>query len=310
MIRIKLTTSFPEWPLLRQTHQSLGIWNNCHFFLNKDIDECDFWVVYEGLLTIEKTKCPYNYTTFITGEPPSIKKYNPDFLNQFGTIITFRRDIEHPHIIYTQTALPWHIGRRVRGTVNISFSKNFDELESLSNFQKNKLISVISSNKQFTEAQRKRIEFLISLREYFGSSIDIFGRGINNIEDKWDAIAPYKYHVVMENGVYLDYFTEKLSDTFLAGAYPFYYGAPNIFDYFPEKALSIIDIQQPEKACEIIQRTINEGLYERALPEIMRARKLVLKRYNLFPMLCDLIDKYPLISPKTDISLIPEFYFK
>ena len=50
MYKIKISTQFPEWPLLRQTPGSKGIWDNCQFFVNQDVEECDMWVVYEGLL--------------------------------------------------------------------------------------------------------------------------------------------------------------------------------------------------------------------------------------------------------------------
>lgn len=79
MITVKLTTSSPEWPLFRQTPASSGIWGNCRFYLNEKVEECDFWVVYEGL-----------------SEPPHIKPYNQRFLKQFGMVVTFRKDHSCP----------------------------------------------------------------------------------------------------------------------------------------------------------------------------------------------------------------------
>lgn len=309
MLNIKLTTSFPEWPVLRQTPQSLGIWDHCHFSLNQDIRECDFWVVYEGLMRPEKVLCPPENSIFITGEPPNVKKYNPRFLSQFSIIITFRRDIEHQNVIHMQTALPWHVGRRVRWNINISFDRNYDELASIRSFNKTKLISVISSNKLLTEDHKSRLLFIRKLSERFGKEINIFGRGINDIEDKWDAIAPYQYHIVIENGAYQDYFTEKIADTFLAGAYPFYYGATNLSDYFPKNSFTMINIHQPEEAFEIMRRKIQDKIYMKSIQGIMGARSLVLNKYNLFPMLSELLNTLPMLRKKTELLLLPEHYF-
>ena len=55
---------------------------------------------------------------------------------------------------------------------------------------------------------------------------------INPIEDKFDALIGYKYHLALENSVIPDYWTEKLADSLLAWCKPIYYGCPNINDYF------------------------------------------------------------------------------
>ena len=256
MIKVKLTTSFPAWPILRQTSGESGIWGNCHFFVNEEVDDFDFWVVYDGLLNTETIKCTHGNVVLITGEPPSVKKYNKKFLSQFGLVITCHRDIVHPNVRYTQQGLPWHIGKHYKNKKIIYFTNNYDELNAKKHFQKDKLISVISSDKGFTEGHRKRVEFVKKISEYYSDRIKIFGKGINDIEDKWDAIARYKYHIVLENTCHPDYWSEKLSDAFLCGAYPFYYGCPNIFDYFDEKSMSLIDINDFKKSISIIENAI------------------------------------------------------
>jgi len=95
MLKIKLTTSSPEWPLERQTPHSQGIWDNCQFFINQDIKKCDYWVVFGGLKGKEEVICSKKNTIFIATEPISIKKFNPKFLKQFGTIITSQKNTKH-----------------------------------------------------------------------------------------------------------------------------------------------------------------------------------------------------------------------
>ena len=306
MIKVKVSTSFPEWPLLRQTPGSKGRWGNCQFFLNEDMNECDYWVVCEGLLQAESTICPKENTILITWEPPAIKVYNKDFLKQFGTIITCHRNIDHANMIYTQQGLPWHVGRQVQDGKSIEFSKDYDELNNIKSFRKDKMLSVICSNKDHTQGHKKRIEFVKKLKQHFGENVDVWGWGSQEIKDKWDAISSYKYHIVIENSSVPDYWTEKLSDTFLGGAHPFYYGCPNISEYFPNGSLTHIDINDFERSASIIEKAIANQKYEKSLESISNARAMVLNKYNLFNMLFELCTDVSLERKKVSVSLKSE----
>lgn len=292
MIKIKLSFPSVKWPLEQQTPNHNGVWGNCHFFINKPIKECDYWIVFEGpAKKREKTICAKKNTILITAEPPTIKEYDQQFLNQFNTVITCHRKIKHKNPVFQQQGLPWHIGRRQRNHVNLSFSKSYDDLVAIDHFRKDRKISVISSAKDFSAGHRQRIEFVKRLKDHFGDQIDVFGRGFSEIEDKWDALARYKYHIALENCAVRDYWTEKLGDAYLAGCYPIYYGCPNIEKYFNNSALTKIDITQPQKAIHIIDSCFKESKYEQSVQEIMDARKDVLNRYNLFAMICEHINR-------------------
>jgi len=91
MANIKITTNFPEWPLKRQLPKFGKEENENVFFINEKVDNCDYWVVYEGLMKEESVKCPRGNTIFICGEPNSVKKYNKKFLNQFGLVVTSQK---------------------------------------------------------------------------------------------------------------------------------------------------------------------------------------------------------------------------
>ncbi|MCK9265638.1 glycosyltransferase family 10, partial [bacterium] len=149
------------------------------------------------------------------------------------------------------------------------------------------------------------------LKEYFKDKIDLFGRGINEIEDKWDAIAPYKYHVVLENSCYDDYFSEKLSDAFLGEAYPIYSGASNVYSYFSKDSLVCIDIKKPSVAVKIIETIMANEFYEKYRASIIKSKMKVLNEYNLFPTV---LDKFINIDnnmsrAKMEIVLKPEQYY-
>lgn len=290
MITVKLSTS--PWPIIRQTPGLHGIWGECRFFYNTDIDRCDYWFVLEGLEgKKETTICPKTNIVFIAGEPPTLKTYKSEFLCQFAAVITSDTNINHPNPVFQQSGLPWHVGRRQRNHVNIEFTKDYDELKAMTSIPKTKLLSIVSSSKMMSEGHRKRLEFAKRLKTHFGEKIDLFGRGLNEIEDKWDALADYQYHVAIENSEVDHYWTEKISDAFLGGCHPIYHGCPNVTDYFPSGSLTPININEPQKAIAIIEECIKQKRYESSERLIWEARKKVLDTYNLFPLIVDYIEK-------------------
>ncbi len=309
MLNIKLSTAYGGKPFMRQAPQGKAVWGNCVFHINEDLKECDFWVVYGGLEKKQEVLCQKENTIFITNEPPSVKKHKKEFLDQFGTIVTCDRDIKHPHIIFSQQALPWRVGHNIQPAKNTLANKNYDELKTIHTIKKEKLLSVVVSNKKFTGGHRARLDFIKKLKKHFGDKIDVFGEGFNPIDDKWDAIAPYKYHIAIENSSYNDYWTEKIADGFLAGSYVIYYGCPNITDYFPAGAMSIIDINKPEDAIKTIEGVLASGSYERALSDIALSKELVLEKYQIFPMIASLCEKMASTergASKSLVTLVPE----
>lgn len=304
---IKISTPTGGKPFIRQLPSLNQVWDSCQFFINENIPECDLWVVYGGIKEKESTMCTPDGTLFITAEPPSVKKYNNKFLKQFSAILTCQKNLHHPNLILKQQALPWWVGHKFNKNLeNGEYSKTYDELKKINSVEKNKTLSIIVSNKNFTKGHRKRLDFLKKLKESFGNNIDIFGIGFNEINDKWDAIAPYKYHICIENSSLENYWTEKLSDAFLGMSYPIYYGCTNIHDYFPNNSLSTIDISNPEEAIEKIKSIIEIEVYEKSKFSIQKARNLILEEYQLFPMLTKYANEQ--IEPKTKklVTINPE----
>jgi hypothetical protein len=307
MIKIKL--SFPDygWPILQQTPYNKGIWNCCQFFVNNECDDYDYWIVYDNLKEKLKTKC--KCTILITGEPESVKSYDTSFLKQFDYIISCQENLKHDHLIISQEALPWHIGRVQNNHISFAFNKNYDELKNMSSIKKGKLISLIASNKQITDGHQERVKFIHYLKDEFNGTIDFFGRGFNEIGDKWDAIAPYKYHIVLENSSYPNYWSEKLADCYLAEAFPIYYGCTNLKEYFPEGSFEMIDIFNYYNAKNLINKCINESVFEKSMDKIHVCKNLILDKYNLFPMVVDFINSGQINRPNNfsrEIILSPE----
>lgn len=95
-------------------------------------------------------------------------------------------------------------------------------------YEKSKIISMIASNKRITEGQNLRVQWV----EMLEGQVDLYGRGFNEIENKEDGLCDYMFSVVIENGFYESYFTEKILDCFASGTIPIYMGSPDIGEYF------------------------------------------------------------------------------
>ena len=70
------------------------------------------------------------------------------------------------------------------------------------------------------------------MKSHFGSQLDWYGNGVNEIQRKHEGILDYKYHIVLENESRNNLISEKIFDSMLGLSVPIYYGAPNISEYF------------------------------------------------------------------------------
>ena len=288
---VKLTTNFPEEPIIRQTPGRRGRWDDFEFRINDpDTRECDAWVVLEGLIREDTALVRSGITIFFALEPPATEEYQPGFLNQFDLVIAshqlrWRRNLRNEF-----QAMPWHAGidRGAQGDRYLQGMRctvDYDQFAGMTMVEKPKLMSVIVSTQTFLPGHRDRLQFVERLKERWPGAIDVYGRGINPVTDKLDAIAPYKYHVVMENSVTPHYWSEKIADCFLGFAYPFYWGCPNISEYFPAQSLTTIDITRPDQAIDVIARAIEQDLATTRRASLLEARQLVLERYNTFAVI-------------------------
>ncbi len=291
MIDVLLSTEGPRDSarLLGQTPGGRGRWGNCVFHVNEPVAECDYWVVYDVPRRLPATRCDPRHVILITGEPPVVLRYRKLYLEQFSRVVTCQRDLRHPQVTLGQQGLPWRLGRRQQPVPGSRFSeRSYDELKAIGLPAKEKELSLICSTASGTAAHRRRNAFVEALQASLGERVDVYGRGRREIEDKWDALAPYKYTIVLENSSYPDYWTEKLSDAFLAGCFPFYFGCPNLADYFPRQSFEPIDLGDVEKTVDLTQACMANAAYEQSLPALEAAKDLVMDRYNLFALIADL----------------------
>lgn len=297
-----------KW-ILRQTPNREGI-SQCgkyQFYVNEEIPNPDF-VVIRG----KSLKRPFTFhvapenVVLTTSEPYSILSYPKGYCKQFGLVCSCQEQLKHPHIIYTPALLPWYIGATFDHGTGIP-QMDYDDFKQLGiPKEKQKLMSVITSNKAFTQGHQDRIDFVEKLKAHYGDQLDVFGKGFRDFEDKWEVLAPYKYHIAIENSSSKYYWTEKLSDCYLAGTFPIYYGCRNIHDYFPQESLVCIDIRDVSGSIATIDKLIaNENHFNTCRPTLEQCQKLILEDYNIFNYIAVCLDKLNPNLPKSEVTIHP-----
>lgn len=255
--------------------------NNCIFTFNASNTEYDWLVVIDDIPKVlvnrtEILKCPKENTILVTTEPSNITKYGKSFAAQFQYLITNQDEKSLPHFNAkrSQTGNVWFYGKRL------------DEIIEVKDPNKTKKISTVCSNKQQGHTvHRLRYEFTKIMEEQI-PELDRFGRGFKWIETKAEAIDDYEFHVTIENQYAPNVWTEKLADAFLGYSIPIYYGCPNVFEYFPEDSIILINIHDFDGSIKKIKEIIaTPGEYERRLPAVREARRRVIEEYNLLAMI-------------------------
>lgn len=288
---VKLTYNF-DWPIFRQTPNNDMIWKEYKFIIDDDLKECDYWVIYSDFLLKDTiVKCNPNNIIFIPGEGYSTSpNYGQKFLDQFSQIITVQRELRHKNVVYFQNGLPWFV------------NKSYKELNTTVIPKKNKLLSVICSNKTITEGHRKRLDFVLKLKDYFKEDIDVYGRGFKEINDKSIALINYKYSIAIENDFILDYVTEKFFDCLYSNTLTFYYGCPNLESYVNPNAFIRIDINNVNESINIIKNAIKNREYEKRKIKLLEVKLNSLNKDQFFPLIVSFLDKLKTTNKKKELK--------
>lgn len=279
MKTVRIVKNWTTPDIFRQTPQGMGIWKNIKFTTD-EIDKPDYVVVLNYSTTDVVLTCSPDNIWAVMQEPyiRGVFDWMVEKHEVYAKVFTHYVFSEKNKYIRSYPMLAWHV------------DKSYDELKNIDVPVKTELISWITSNKEYFPGHQNRMTFLDQVKES-DLEIDLFGRGIKFIEDKWDGLAPYKYALAIENSSSRDYWTEKLADCFLSYTLPFYYGCNNIDDYFPKDSFIKIDITKPDEAFQIIRDAIAHNEYEKRFTAICEAREMVLDKYNFFSVMEKEINK-------------------
>jgi len=131
-------------------------------------------------------------------------------------------------------------------------------------YEKSKLCSMFCSPKRMTEGHVYRHNVA---RLVLDKGFDVFGgahgtpRTVGDPRNPWntklDGIKDYMFNIVIENGVYDSYSTEKLTDCFATGTIPVYWGTRQIPKIFDPEGIIWLQIGQE---CDLLE-SLSPELY-------------------------------------------------
>lgn len=288
MIRIKFVSKTqPDaidalWrPLLPTGSDTI---DNCSFTFDANASDYDVLVAYEDLPPLlgakkidrrETLSCAPVNTLLLTTEPSSIRIDGPNYLRQFGHVWTAKHPslVRHPRQIRETPPLRFFYGRNMAGGSHLHIPDHPPE--------KVMTLSAMSSTKAMAHTvHAQRLAFMLALKERLGDDLQLFGRGLRPVDDKAEAMAPYRYHVAVENHVEPCHFTEKLTDCFVAGCLPFYFGDPSYSTVFPIDSVIPIDIFDLDGTVDTIRDAIRTDQFSKRQSDLAQARQITLDRFN------------------------------
>jgi hypothetical protein len=208
----------------------------------------------------QRDKLPADEYTFITDEylkdytnsnsiaflvePPSTNGPAYEFVYQnsqkFKYILTFCEDL----IKVCKNALFYPYG------------STFLKKEEFALYLKHKNTSMLLSSKEYTDGHKFRH---ICKNFILNKGVDIYQSSKDVHFNKVDTLKDYRYSIIVENGKYASYFSEKIIDCFVAGVIPIYHGCPTIDKFFNPDG--IIKFNSPEEL-DIILKHGDNKLYE------------------------------------------------
>jgi hypothetical protein len=293
---VKVESYFKHhFDLKKQTPNSSMQWGG-FTFTDADVAECDYLVILDYPKDDFSVKVNKNNIIHICLEPPNeVSKYR-----QYGsknTALIFNQlDIKKNNIL-SHGALPWHVNKSYDFLSDV-------KLETLT--KENKVVWV-TSDQRTSKGHNVRMDFLDNIKDL--PFVELYGRGIRPIDDKWDALSTSKYAIAYENFQNDYYWTEKIVDCYLSFAMPLYYGCNSIENFFPKD--SFIQIDPKDKHSELfLKEIVTSNKWEENLDSIIKARELILNKYQLFPFLCQQIDALEAINGVNAHQQKESFYFK
>lgn len=272
-----------------------GAWRGHRFSSFHEGESYDWVAVLHWSLTRPVTVVgdPGN-VVYVSLEPQEIRPFRPRFFDQFSHVVATDPSLRHPGLV-RRTGMGWWVGigvdydethRRVPGV-----RLGFDDLVAMRIPPKARRVSIVTSRARRFPGHVARDRLVAEILAHpIARHVDVHGSGRNPVRDKWDVIAPAKYHLALENCAIPDYWTEKLSDAFLGFALPLYFGCANLGDYFPTASFERIDAFRPAEAIRTIERVLDEDPWEERLPDILEARRRVLDDHHPLSVLAAVCD--------------------
>jgi GR25 family glycosyltransferase involved in LPS biosynthesis len=198
----------------------------------------------------------------------------------------------------------------------------YTQFKTLFNINKTQIISSICSSKYFDPGHIKRIDFLKFIESKNDELVQVHIYNHDNDQNfknykgrhtpnKDAGMMPYKYYFMPENNEEYNFITEKIWEPLLCECLCFYWGCPNITDWFDPRSYILLDMNDFEKSFNIIRDAIINDEWSKRLDVIRREKQKVLDYYNFFPTVERIIkQEFKFNYKPTDDEIIYHKYFK
>lgn len=178
-----------------------------------------------------------------------------------------------------------------------SIDSGLSDLQQQVAIKKTDIISAIVSELSGLPGHRYRLELVHAMDQVFEEGLEIYGRPqtgsffklLTNykgfLDDKYEGLWRFAYHLACENCFENGYFTEKIVDPIIAETLCFYDGCPDIENYIDPKAFIKIDVKNIETSIHTIAKSINDNEWKNRLPYICKEKKRFLTELHPFNMI-------------------------
>jgi hypothetical protein len=282
---IKLSVS--PWPLTQEqfncyTPNNDGIVGEYQFMVNDDTRHCDYWIVRGGLPHYyEMAHCPPQNVIFLLDEVYHERLLCEEFVRQFAAFIGTKNSTNHPGFIHSHEILPWFFPR-IR----------YNTLRYKNTFENKKMdICIVGSDATWLEGHKKRFAFANQLIGHFKDKLNVYGRGFQPFDNKFEILKEYRYSIAIENNIYADYFTEKINECFLSDCMPIYYGCPNIEDFYDPSSLVKIDFNDLKGSIASIEKALEEKYFDNRKALLLSQKEKYFIDYHFPDKLISLLEE-------------------
>jgi hypothetical protein len=276
--------------------------SNTSWIYSSDPVDADVYVVY-GSISRLHFRNQDALRIFIALEPPEIFQYSLRALERYDIVLApdyaYMKSLRNRFV--TTGLLNWSISRP-RKAIEADQLPTSDVAYHANSYHQRPLTTVISL-KQITPLQFERINFVKYLKHRL-PELQIYGREILPIPDKWEALVRSNFHLAIENSQHPGYWTEKLSDSLLSGTRTFYCGDPNILSEFSAKAVIPIDITDFEGSFCVIREHLGQEMTTETANHLVEARRYILEQANIHSRILQVLEETKLTSSSFQVSVI------
>lgn len=150
-----------------------------------------------------------------------------------------------------------------------------------SSLSKTETVSVVASRLTALPGHRMRSEVVDNIALARPElSKHIFGKGRTPIESKTQALDSYMFSLAIENSAIEGYVTEKVTDCFLRGTVPIYFGAPDLGTFYPKESFIQLKSLEVSEVVAILDG-LSKADYEMRIPALALARNIHLTERQL-----------------------------